>query len=70
MHCGAGIGRATVARFVQEGARVVVNDFGVSADGQGRDESAGRGVVDEIKAFGATPSRISATWRTGTTRRA
>ena len=49
---GRGLGRAHALALAREGARVVVNDFGVSADGSGRDESAGRGVVDEIKAFG------------------
>ena len=49
---GRGLGRSHALALAKEGARVVVNDFGVSADGQGRDESAGRGVVDEIEAFG------------------
>ncbi len=49
---GRGLGRAHALALAKEGARVVVNDFGVSADGSGRDESAGRGVVDEIKAMG------------------
>ena len=49
---GRGLGRAHALALAKEGARVVVNDFGVAADGSGRDESAGRGVVDEIKAMG------------------
>ncbi len=49
---GRGLGRAHALALSKEGARVVVNDFGVAADGSGRDESAGRGVVDEIKAMG------------------
>jgi NAD(P)-dependent dehydrogenase (short-subunit alcohol dehydrogenase family) len=36
---GSGIGRATVQRFVQEGARVVVADV---------DVEAGQSVVDEL----------------------
>lgn len=49
---GRGLGRAHALALAGQGARVVVNDFGVAADGSGRDESAGRAVVDEIKAMG------------------
>jgi len=49
---GRGLGRSHALALAKEGARVVVNDYGVSAEGSGRDESAGRAVVDEIKAFG------------------
>ena len=49
---GRGLGRAHALELARLGARVVVNDLGVAADGSGRDESAGRAVVDEIKAAG------------------
>ena len=43
---------AVTLELARLGARVVVNDLGVAADGSGRDESAGQGVVDEIKSIG------------------
>ena len=49
---GRGLGRAHALELAKQGARVVVNDLGVAADGSGRDESAGREVVDEIKSAG------------------
>jgi 3-oxoacyl-[acyl-carrier protein] reductase len=49
---GRGLGRIEALELARLGARVVVNDLGVAADGSGRDESAGRAVVDEIKAMG------------------
>jgi 3-oxoacyl-[acyl-carrier protein] reductase len=49
---GRGLGRIEALELARHGARVVVNDLGVSADGTGRDESAGQGVVDEIKSLG------------------
>ena len=49
---GRGLGRAHALELARQGARVVVNDLGVGADGGGRDESAGQAVVDEIKAAG------------------
>ena len=35
-----GLGRSHALCFAKLGARVVVNDLGVAADGSGRDESA------------------------------
>ena len=47
-----GLGRVEAIDLARQGARVVVNDLGVAADGTGRDESAAMAVVDEIRAFG------------------
>ncbi len=49
---GRGIGREVALRFASEGARVIVNDLGVSVDGEGKDNSPAQQVVDEIKAAG------------------
>ncbi len=49
---GRGLGRAHAIELAKNGAKVVVNDLGVAADGSGRDESAGQAVVDEIKSAG------------------
>lgn len=49
---GRGLGRIEAIELAKLGARVVVNDLGVAADGRGRDESAGQAVVDEIKSIG------------------
>jgi NAD(P)-dependent dehydrogenase (short-subunit alcohol dehydrogenase family) len=47
-----GLGRAYALAFAAEGANVVVNDIGVSLQGEGRDLSAAEAVVAEIKAAG------------------
>jgi NAD(P)-dependent dehydrogenase (short-subunit alcohol dehydrogenase family) len=49
---GRGIGRAHALEFARQGAKVVVNDLGVAADG--RDASGGPAdeVVEEIRALG------------------
>jgi NAD(P)-dependent dehydrogenase (short-subunit alcohol dehydrogenase family) len=49
---GRGIGRAHALAFASEGAKVVVNDLGVSADGMGSDTGPAQQVVDEIVAAG------------------
>lgn len=49
---GGGIGRDFALALAREGAKVVVNDLGVSVNGEGRDISRAQAVVDEIKAFG------------------
>jgi len=49
---GRGLGRFEALEFARQGARVVVSDLGVAADGVGRDESAGQSVVEEIKSMG------------------
>jgi 3-oxoacyl-[acyl-carrier protein] reductase len=47
-----GLGRLHALGLAAEGARVVVNDLGVAADGSGRDDSAARAVVEEIERAG------------------
>jgi len=47
-----GLGRLHALGLAAEGARVVVNDLGVAADGSGRDDSAAQAVVDEIRSAG------------------
>jgi NAD(P)-dependent dehydrogenase (short-subunit alcohol dehydrogenase family) len=49
---GRGIGRGIAMLMASEGAAVVINDLGVSLDGQGRDTSAADETVAEIKAGG------------------
>lgn len=49
---GRGIGREIALLAAREGAAVVVNDFGGSADGVGADASPAVEVVNEIKAAG------------------
>ncbi len=49
---GRGIGREHALLFAAEGAKVVVNDLGGSADGAGEDRSAAQQVADEITAAG------------------
>ncbi len=49
---GRGIGREHALAFAREGARVVVNDLGVAADGAGDDAGPAQAVVDEITALG------------------
>ena len=49
---GNGIGRAIALAMAAEGAAVVVNDIGTGLTGEGRDDSPGRAVVDEIERAG------------------
>jgi len=49
---GRGIGREFALCFGREGARVVVNDVGVSLDGRGTDEDPAVQVCKEIEALG------------------
>ena len=49
---GRGIGRGEALLLAAEGARVVVNDLGTTADGGGTDLSVAQSVVDEITASG------------------
>jgi NAD(P)-dependent dehydrogenase (short-subunit alcohol dehydrogenase family) len=51
---GRGIGASIARLFAAEGAAVVVNDLGGSADGQGSDQGPARAVADEITAAGGT----------------
>ena len=49
---GGGLGRSYALYLAERGARVVVNDLGGSADGQGNSSKAADGVVAEIRARG------------------
>lgn len=49
---GQGIGRMYALELAKRGAKVVVNDLGVSRDGEGMDTSAADSVVEQIKADG------------------
>ncbi|MCG5217531.1 SDR family NAD(P)-dependent oxidoreductase [Streptosporangium soli] len=51
---GRGIGRAEALFFAAEGAKVVVNDPGVAADGTGGDPGVAEEVAEEIRAAGGT----------------
>jgi len=51
---GGGIGRGTALLLAKEGAKVVVNDIGGSAAGEGRDTTPADKVVAEITAAGGT----------------
>ncbi|MGJ8596236.1 SDR family NAD(P)-dependent oxidoreductase [Sulfitobacter sp.] len=49
---GVGLGRSHALGLAARGAKVVVNDLGVSRDGTGSSSEAALGVVEEIKAMG------------------
>jgi 3-oxoacyl-[acyl-carrier protein] reductase len=49
---GRGLGRVEALELAKQGARVVVNDYGVGADGSGTSQDPAQQVVEEIKAFG------------------
>jgi len=51
---GNGIGRDFALVLAAQGARVVVNDLGTSASGDGEDAGPAQRVVDEIRAAGGT----------------
>jgi NAD(P)-dependent dehydrogenase (short-subunit alcohol dehydrogenase family) len=51
---GGGIGRGIALLLAKEGAKVVVNDLGGSATGEGQDSAPADKVVAEIKAAGGT----------------
>src|SRR5664279_2362743 len=51
---GRGIGRAIALLCAAEGAKVVVNDPGVAADGSGTSAAPAEEVVEEIKKLGGT----------------
>ncbi|MGH9025823.1 MAG: SDR family oxidoreductase [Acidimicrobiia bacterium] len=49
---GRGVGKEEALLLAAEGAKVVVNDLGGSAEGEGDDKSPAQQVVDEIEAAG------------------
>ena len=49
---GRGIGRAHALEFARQGAKVVVNDLGVTADGSDASKGPADEVVEEIRAMG------------------
>ena len=49
---GAGLGRSYALLFAKRGAKVVVNDLGVSFKGEGATHNAADVVVEEIKKAG------------------
>ena len=49
---GRGIGRGHALQFARQGAAVVVNDLGASADGQGASKDPASEVVEEIRGMG------------------
>lgn len=51
---GRGIGRELALLCAREGASVIVNDYGVSAAGEGNDQGPASEVVDEIAKAGGT----------------
>ena len=51
---GRGVGAEVAKLMAANGASVLVNDPGVTGDGQGADQSPAQTVVDEIKAAGIT----------------
>ncbi len=49
---GRGLGRAHALEFARQGAKVVVNDLGVSLSGEGGSDAPAQRVVEEIRALG------------------
>ncbi len=49
---GRGIGRGHALDFARQGAKVVVNDLGAEADGEGRSEGPAGEVVEAIRELG------------------
>ena len=49
---GAGLGRAYALELARRGAKVVVNDLGGAADGEGKSTSAADAVVTQIRESG------------------
>lgn len=49
---GIGLGRSHALGLAERGAKLVINDLGVSTDGQGASSDAAESVVAEIKAMG------------------
>ncbi|TJZ52051.1 SDR family oxidoreductase [Streptomyces piniterrae] len=56
---GRGIGRAVALACAEQGARVVVNDYGVSIDGAEPSSEIAEAVVKEIEAAGGTATAVA-----------
>ncbi|WP_438487432.1 SDR family NAD(P)-dependent oxidoreductase [Streptomyces sp. S186] len=56
---GRGIGRAVALAAAAEGAKVVVNDYGVAIDGGDPSSEVARAVVKEIEAAGGTATAVA-----------
>ena len=56
---GNGIGRAIALACADEGANVVVADYGVTMDGSDPSSEVADGVVDEIRAAGGTAIAVA-----------
>ena len=63
---GRGLGREEALALAAEGARVIVNDIGVSVSGEGADQTPAAAVVAEIQRAGGTRSPTTRTSPTGT----
>ena len=48
---GQGVGRAYAIELARRGARVIVNDLGVNAQGEGADVSLAHSVAEEIPRY-------------------
>ena len=57
---GRGLGRAHALAFAAEGAKVIVNDLGVDADGSGGASEPAMEVVEAITAAGGEATANSA----------
>jgi NAD(P)-dependent dehydrogenase (short-subunit alcohol dehydrogenase family) len=49
---GRGLGRAHAVELASRGAKVVINDIGVAANGTGNDPSVAAGLAKEIEDMG------------------
>src|SRR5262245_56219539 len=56
---GRGLGREDALALAAEGARLIINDIGVSVHGEGGDRTAAESVVAEIQAAGGQASANS-----------
>jgi catechol 2,3-dioxygenase-like lactoylglutathione lyase family enzyme len=64
---GRGIGRGVALELADQGAQVVVNDYGVSLDGREPTSGPAESVVAEIRAAGGTITREAGPVKGGTT---
>ena len=55
---GRGLGRAEAIELANQGARVIVNDLGVGADGRGTSQEPAQAVVEEIRSAGGEATAV------------